>query len=133
MIEYLLDAHALIWHLEDHPALGTKAGAILDSPESKLILPTIALAEALWIVGKGRTNIGSVHILLTEVNSDSRVEILPLTRDIVTLTADMPRSLEMHDRQIIASTLWLIDQGKSVALLTKDEAITNSGLVPVIW
>ncbi|HEY2584759.1 MAG TPA: hypothetical protein VGI81_03215 [Tepidisphaeraceae bacterium] len=40
---------------------------------------------------------------------------------------------EIHDRQIVATALVLIDRGDSVAILTRDANITASGLVPVIW
>jgi PIN domain nuclease of toxin-antitoxin system len=43
-IKYLIDAHALIWYLEDNTKSGSNAKVILDDPQSQLILPTIALA-----------------------------------------------------------------------------------------
>ena len=40
---------------------------------------------------------------------------------------------EMHDRQIAATALRVIDRGGTAVLLTKDANITGSGLVPVMW
>ena len=131
--EYVLDAHTLVFHLENNSKMGIRAGLILDSPASSLVLPAIALAEAMWIVGKGRTTLNSPQIVLQEVDADFRVKVVPLTRDIVAKTLNMPKNLEMHDRQIIATALWLADQGTAVSLLTKDAAITASGLVPIVW
>jgi hypothetical protein len=39
----------------------------------------------------------------------------------------------MHDRQIVATALQLVDNGVSVALLTCDTNIMASGLVPIVW
>jgi hypothetical protein len=41
--------------------------------------------------------------------------------------------IEMHDRLIVATALYLARAGESVALLTCDVNITASGLVPIIW
>ena len=59
-IKYVVDAHTLIWFFTDSPRLGRRASLVLDDLESELILPIIALAEASWIVERGRTNIPSV-------------------------------------------------------------------------
>jgi hypothetical protein len=40
---------------------------------------------------------------------------------------------EMHDRQIAATALRVIDRGGAAVLLTKDAQITASKLVPVMW
>lgn len=58
--KFIVDTHALIWHLEGKPTLGRKAKAVIDSPGSELVLPIIALAEAVFIVEKGRTSIPTV-------------------------------------------------------------------------
>lgn len=55
-MKYIVDTHALIWFLEGNSRLGTNAKTILSEPTSKLILPAIVLAEAAWIVERGRTS-----------------------------------------------------------------------------
>lgn len=67
---WILDTHALIWYLEGNPCLGEGARAVIDSPQSRLVLPIIALAEAAYIVEKGRTGIPGVEDLLNSVLSD---------------------------------------------------------------
>ena len=59
-MKYVLDTHALIWFLEGNPRLGKNAKTILSDPNSELVLPAIVLAEAAWIVERGRTSIPSV-------------------------------------------------------------------------
>ena len=73
--KFIVDTHALIWHLEGRSSIGAGAKAVIDSPESELILPIIALAEAVFIVDKGRTSIPSVADLLDDVFGDPRIEI----------------------------------------------------------
>ena len=59
--------------------------------------------------------------------------VIPLDRTILDKTLTLTDINEMHDRQIAATALILIDQGESVALITRDENIRETDLVPVIW
>ena len=77
--KFILDTHALIWHLEGNPLLGTAARKIIDDPASNIVLPIIALAEATFVVEKGRTAIPRVSDLMGDVEADPRIEIYPLT------------------------------------------------------
>ena len=105
--KYVVDAHALVWYLEDNPLLGKSAGEILDNPGSELVLPTIALAEACRVVEKGRTCIPSVAGLLSDVQSDPRITFASLDIDTLTISAGLTTLDEMHDRQIVASApIW---------------------------
>jgi PIN domain nuclease of toxin-antitoxin system len=130
---YVVDTHALVWSIAGDARLGTDARAILSDPKSELILPTIVLAEAYWVIEHGRTNIPSVTDFLNAINADSRITVVPLDRVILDQTLTLTVINEMHDRQIVATVLALIDQGESVALLTRDQNICDSSLVPVIW
>jgi PIN domain nuclease of toxin-antitoxin system len=132
-MKYIVDTHALLWYVEGNPRLGENARTILAEPTSQLILPIIALAEAVWIVERGKTSIPSVTILLKAVDADPRLDIYPLDQAIVKQTLSLQEITEMHDRQIVATVLSLSAKGESVALLTRDRNITESGLVPIVW
>lgn len=93
----IVDTHSLIWHLEGNPKLGKKAKAVLDSPNSELILPAIALAEAVFTVTKGKTNIPSVTDLISDVTNDPRIEIYPLTFEVLQASLNLNAIPEMHD------------------------------------
>lgn len=56
-MKYVIDTHALIWFLEGNSRLGANAKAILSNPDSHLVIPATALAEAVWIVERSRTSI----------------------------------------------------------------------------
>jgi PIN domain nuclease of toxin-antitoxin system len=118
--KFIVDTHALVWHLEGNRALGKQAKAVIDSPQSDLILPIIALAEAAYIVEKGRKSIPSISDLLNDVSSDPRIEIYPLTAEILHESINLTAIPEMHDRLIVATGIYLQNSGETVEILTKD-------------
>jgi PIN domain nuclease of toxin-antitoxin system len=132
-MQYMIDTHALIWYLEGNIRLSPKVTTILADPESDLILPAIALAEAVWIVERGKTSIPSAPSLLAAVIADPRITIVSLDESVVTQTLSLTAINEMHDRQIVATAIILQSQGNQVSLLTCDQNITASGIVAVIW
>ncbi|MEI2691219.1 MAG: PIN domain-containing protein [Anaerolineae bacterium] len=132
-LKYVLDTHPLVWYLEGNPRLSQKAKAVIDDQGSDLVLPIIALAEATFIVERGRTGIPSVSDLLVSVQSDPRIEVYPLSLAILQRSLDATMIPEMHDRLILATAMQLHSLGHTVSLLTKDAFIARSGLAPIIW
>ena len=132
-MKYVVDTHALIWFLEGSPRLGSKARAILSAPDSQLVVPATALAEAVWIVERGRTSISEATTILKLVNLDTRAVVYPLDANVIQKTISLFAIGEMHDRQIVATAMILEEQGEKIALLSCDQNITVSGLVTVIW
>jgi PIN domain nuclease of toxin-antitoxin system len=132
-MKYVVDTHALIWFLEGNSRLGAAAKTVLMDPISELILPAIALAEAVWIVDRGKTSIPSVKSLLDLIAQDTRVVLCPLDLDIITQSIDLIAINEMHDRQIVSTVKNLEAQGEQVALLTCDCNITESNQVSIVW
>jgi PIN domain nuclease of toxin-antitoxin system len=132
-VKYVIDTHAFIWFLEGNLRLGSNAKTILSNPESQLVIPATALAEAVWIVERGRTSISSATALLSAVNADSRVMVHPLDINVIQQTIGLSAIAEMHDRQIVATAIFLANQGETVVLLTCDQNITASGLVTIAW
>ncbi|MBD2448044.1 PIN domain-containing protein [Nostoc sp. FACHB-152] len=132
-MKYVIDTHALIWFLEGNTRLGANAKALLSHPDSQLVIPATTLAEAVWIVERGRTSIPHPQDIISAVEADSRVVIYPLDKDVIAMTMSLSAIHEMHDRQIVATALLLANNGDGVQLLTCDQNITASGLVSVIW
>lgn len=130
---HIVDAHALIWYLESNAKLGGAAKAILDDSASDLVLPVIALAEALFVVNKGKTLIPDAPTLLDRVERDPRFEVYPLTFEVLQTSLSAMSVAEMHDRLIVASALYLQSLGQQVSILTKDANIAASALLPVVW
>ncbi|HVK02560.1 MAG TPA: PIN domain-containing protein [Armatimonadaceae bacterium] len=131
-MKYVVDTHALIWYLAGNPRLGTDAARALSHPASELILPAIALAEVCWIVARRATGV-AVGDVLAALDADPRLSIHPLDRAVIERSEALAGIAEMHDRQIAATALLLIDRGEAAALLAADANITASGLVPVVW
>ena len=129
---YVINTHALLWFLAGMAQLGINARAILQNPASRLILPVTALAEACWIVGRGKIPL-NVADALAALDADARITVYPMDRALVEICNGLTAVGEMHDRQIVATALAIAAQGETVALLTKDENITASGAVAVVW
>lgn len=119
--------------MEGNPRIGADAKIILSEPTSQLVVPAIVLAEAAWIVERGRTSIPSAMDLLSAVEADARVVIYPLNETVVKQSVSVSTIGEMHDRQIVATALVLASQNEMVALLTCDRNITTSGLMKIVW
>ncbi|WP_375510795.1 type II toxin-antitoxin system VapC family toxin [uncultured Nostoc sp.] len=132
-MKYVIDTHALIWFVEGNSRLDANANAILSNPDSQLVIPATTLAEAVWIVERGRTSIPSAKNLLSAVEADPRVVIYPLDKDVIEITISLSAINEMHDKQIAATALVLAGKGDEVQLLTCDSNIIASGLVTIIW
>lgn len=131
--KYVLDTHTLIWYLESNPRLGARAKTLIDDPASDLVLPIIALAEAVFIVERGKTSIPNSRTLLERVDADARIAIYPPDRAVLDKTLELDGIPEMHDRQIAATALLLADQGHTSLLITKDTDLTASPAVETVW
>ncbi|ATZ61587.2 MAG: PIN domain-containing protein [Methanosarcinales archaeon Met12] len=57
---FVVDTHALLWHLTEDTKLGRKAKEVLDKAdrgETTAVIPAIILAEALFILEKKRADL----------------------------------------------------------------------------
>jgi len=131
--DFVLDAHAIVWYLEGNPRLGARAKAIIDTRDNAFVLPAIALAEAAYVVEHRRSAIPSVQELFERVEADRRIRVAPLTIETVKESSRLLSIPEMHDRLIVATARLIQARGQSIVLVTKDETITGSGLIPVTW
>jgi PIN domain nuclease of toxin-antitoxin system len=130
MADYLADTHSLLWYFTRPQRLGpdaTAAFAEIAAGTANLIVPVIVLAELILIVEHKPISADFDHVL-RQLQASSNVSIadLSLARilDLRTLTA-IP---DMHDRFIVAEAL-----ARGATLITHDQTITASGLVPVMW
>ena len=131
---YVVDTHTLLWFLDNYKKLGIAAAKVLADPNVLLILPAIALSEALFVIEKGRTPFTITETeLLQAVEDDPRFVVTPLDEAVIQKTLQCKAVPEMHDRQIVATALLAQTNGNQVAILTRDESIQNCGLVQTIW
>lgn len=131
---YILDAHTLLWFLDGNQKLGRRVAQILNDQSTQFLLPAIALAEALFVLEKGRTPYTiTEQELLDASGDDARIKIFPLTDEVITTTLACKAIPEMHDRQIVATALVAQRAGAQVTILTRDRNISQSRLIPALW
>ena len=104
MNSFVVDTHALVWYLENNPALGANALNAMSDPNSRLLVPAIALAEFCWIIRSGRTALLDWRTCLKRLEADARFVFIPLDKDLVERAIGYPTTIEMHDAQIMATT-----------------------------
>ena len=127
---HVVDTHALTRYFENLSLLGTDSRALMTHPDSVLVVPTIALAEARWMIQKKQSHV-DWDDLISSLEADPRFVVSPLTLDIVALAGP---GLEMHDALICATVILLRDSGdEDVNLITRDNDIRDSSLVETVW
>jgi len=124
---FVVDTHTLVWFLSRSPRLSRAAHAILRDPSVRLIIPVIVLAEIKYLGNRGRFA-QTLDDILHVISADPRCFVYPLDLKVV---QQAPAVLDIHDSLIVGTAL---AQSTAVdGILTCDEAITKSGLAPVIW
>lgn len=126
MRTYVVDTHALIWFIGKDQRLSDRARAILRNPDVRLIIPVIVLAEVKYLGHKGRFD-QTLDEVLQAISLDSRCTIYPVDLSVVNKA---PLELNIHDSLIVGTALVQYELVDGV--LTRDEAIAFSGLVPTI-
>ena len=127
---YVVDSHALVWHLQGGHRLSPASREVLDDPNARLVIPVIALVELKYLSSRGRIGL-TYEEIIDRVSNDPRTIIAPLTIENVEL---MPLSLDIHDAAICATTLLYQEvAGQETVLITADREIRESGIVKTLW
>ena len=128
-MNYVVDAHAIIWYFIDDSRLSQNARQAFEQTITAgvIIIPTIVLAEIMYISQKGRISI-TFEETLSHIEMYENFHIAALELDILKVAASISADLEMHDRLIVATTLHF-----DAHLITKDEQITQSEVVNTVW
>lgn len=129
-MRYVLDTHALLWHLSGDERLGPNAKGILDDLNALLVVPALVLAEAKHAADRKRVSVPFERVLQAVVSS-ARITVFPLDLYIINYLSSQ---LDIHDSIIVATALHCQEFfGEEVSILTNDLAITQARLVSVIW
>ena len=128
-MNYVVDAHTMVWYFMDDPRLGQNARQAFEQTitEGIIIIPTIVLAEIMYISQKGRISM-TFEETLSHIEMYENFRIAALDLDILKVAASISDDLEMHDKLIVATTLYF-----DAHLITKDEQITRSKVVNTVW
>lgn len=129
-MRYVVDTHTLLWHLSNDARLGDNARRILNDPSASLIVPVIVLAEVKHAADRKRVMI-TFEAVLQAVLASRRITIFPL--DVFSLHY-LSSELDIHDSIIVATARFCKELFREdISILTNDQLITESGLVPIIW
>ncbi|HXG92073.1 MAG TPA: PIN domain-containing protein [Blastocatellia bacterium] len=128
------DTHPLIWALSGDPQLSAAAKSVFteaDAGQAIVLISPIVTVEVIYLSEKRRISVELVDDLLAKVFAPGlSYRLAELDAAVINALRQIPRNLitDMPDR-IIAATA----KANSCALITRNGAITTSGLVPVIW
>lgn len=119
-MEIVADSHALFWWLSPalHGKLSRRARETFEQAE-RISVPTVVLLELLSLFE--RHGEGKKFTLLLSRLTTPRYQIVPLSLAIVRRCAQLPGTLELHDRVIVASA-----QELAISLVSKDRAIRRA-------
>jgi len=124
------DTRGFLWYLSDNPRLGKRAKSKFDlaeKGEATIAVPTIVLAESLYILEKKKYTI-KFKSIMDKIESGWNYLPVPLDTKIIRKIETLKILDDLHDRIIIASALLM-----GTGLITRDQKIKKSKYVNVIW
>jgi PIN domain nuclease of toxin-antitoxin system len=135
-MKYLLDTHAWLWSVVDHPRLSRRARAALSaiSAQERIGLAAISLKEAAWHLARERIVIddsfGPWALWLRTASSSPQLDVLPLTVDVAIESEQLGDSFPADPADcLIAATARVHD----LTLITSDTGIRKSRAVRTLW
>ena len=130
METFIADAHSLAWFITQSHRISTQASEILrkgEDAEVEVLIPTIVLAELLYLSERKKVSV-SMPEILNRVHESGGFVVVPFDWQVFDEMQRLPTHLEIHDR-IIAATAKVYG-GK---VITKDEQLRDSAAVEIIW
>lgn len=136
MSEYVVDTHALDWHLAGSDRLSTTARQILQAADhgaNRVFVPSIAIVELIYLEERGTIHANTVNRIIQLVSATDEhpsYSLVPLDIGTVRALREVPRDAvpDMPDRIIVATAKQL-----GLPLISRDGKIRRSGAVPVVW
>lgn len=132
-IRAIADTHTVLWYLYDDPRLSQTAKAFLDGIDAagdQIAVSSIALAEMIYLIEKGRIPAEALERVLTALDQPSVALVeLPFDRAVAVAMRRVERSQvpELPDRIVAATGLHL-----GVPVISRDHKIRSS-TVTTIW
>jgi PIN domain nuclease of toxin-antitoxin system len=124
----VLDTHAWFWLVASPEHLSEEGAQAIDKSD-RLGISAITCWEIAMLVEKGRIEIDRpVQRWLEDALTSTATVLLPIDPAVAALAAQLPLHGDPADRIIVATAIT-----SGAELLTKDQKIRASGLVPTIW
>ncbi len=133
-MNYISDAHALLWHLYWPQRLGKAAQQVfydVDAGQAVIVIPAVVVAEVIMVVQKGRLSGASLdHLIpyLHSMNESENYPLAPLLPKTVIASHEHTIIPDIFDRLIVTEAIF-----KDLSIITRDQTIRESGLVSTIW
>ena len=127
---YVVDTHALYWYRRVPNRLSAAADAVFRlaaAGEAYIIVPAIVVAEMFYLTQKAGAPISPAE-LLQDIQQSREFVFSELGQAQLERIADIAGISGMHDRLIVAEALV-----HRAALVSRGEAVRESGAVPVVW
>ena len=128
-MDCVTDTHSLVWYFTEDARLSENAlNAFEESLDTgSIIVPTVVLAEVMYICQKGRISL-TFGETLSRLEECDNFQIVPLNVGILRTADNIGVGLEMHDQLIIATTVYF-----GMPLITRDRRIRESKMVEIVW
>lgn len=126
-MKYVADTHTLVWYFLDDSRLDKKIYNIIDNSKNLINIPTIVLAEIMFISNKGRITL-SFEETLQKIQEKQNFDIVSLDVSTIKIANGIGYDLEMHDKLILATAINL-----GANLITKDAELQQQKLVKTVW
>lgn len=129
----LADSHAIVWHSRRSGRLSElAASALTAAEETDGVVVSVASLIDLWYVTqttKGVSDADLIH-LHEQIVASPNLSLHPIDEHVAEATMAIPRDklADPWDRFIVATAKVL-----DAPLVTRDQEIRDSGLVPTIW
>lgn len=126
---YIIDTHSLVWYFENSSKLSQNAKQVfnaIDSGKSLGVVPIIVLAELLHLSERHSTPI-NISKTISRLSEAPNFKIVSLNLMILKLMIPI-QTFELHDRAVIATAKFF-----NAFLVTKDQEIRNSRVIPCVW
>lgn len=126
---YVVDTHALYWHLSEPEQLGVAADAIFRLAEAggaRLVIPAIVVAEIFYLTKKAGKPL-SPEELIDDISQAPGFVLSPLGAAQLR-RLDMLDVPEMHDRLIAAEALTHV-----APIITRDPALHAADGISAVW
>ena len=133
MSVFVTDTHALLWFtLNKHSNLTKPAlSAFTDAENGRgfINIPSMVLLETAILEKQGRINLNGGFLRWSEsLLLNSGFGVVPLEPEIIHSAVGYSFNEDPFDKVIVATAAEM-----SLPLITKDSAITDSGLVEICW
>ena len=128
-MDYVTDTHSIICYFTEDSRLREIALNALEGTirEGVVIIPSVVLAEIMFISRKGRITL-TFEESLRKIEEYENIHIAPLDVEILKIADKIAVNMEMHDRLIVATALHF-----EATLITKDPFIRETGACLTLW